>query len=123
MKSSTYDALRFISLVVLPALATLYVGLGLLWGAPAVEQVVGTIALIDTILGIVIGKSSKNYKELIKSPQVMGDLVVFQDPDGVPTGGFKLIGTEENPIFEEGRLAGFKIKRETRPPEKGFPQA
>lgn len=112
MKSSTYDFLKFLSLVVLPALATLYVGLGLLWGAPAVEQVVGTIALIDTVLGIVIGKSAKNYKELIQTPQVIGDLIVVQDPDGVPTGQFKLVGTEENPIFEVGRLAGFRVKRE-----------
>jgi hypothetical protein len=114
MKSSTYDALKFISLVVLPALATLYVGMGLLWGAPAVEQVVGTIALVDTVLGIVIGKSSKNFKDLIQSPQVIGDLIVIQDPDGVPTGQFKLVGTEENPIFTEGRLAGFRVKREVR---------
>lgn len=112
MKSPTYDRLKWVSLVLLPALASLYFALGQVWQLPHVEQVVGTITIIDTFLGLLLGKSSSNYAKFTDSPQVIGDLVVMQDPDGVPTGRFRLVANVENPIFEVGKLAGFQIKRE-----------
>ena len=63
----TYDVLKYIALVVLPALATLYFALSSIWGLPYGEQVVGTITAIDTFLGIMLGISSNTYyKELEK---------------------------------------------------------
>lgn len=56
-----YDALKWIALVVLPALSALYLGLSGIWGFPYGEQVSGTIALIDTFLGALLGISSANY--------------------------------------------------------------
>lgn len=116
MQSRTYDRLKWVALVLLPAMASTYFALGQLWNFPNVEQVVGTITILDTFLGLVIGKSSSNYRELTSSPQVIGNMIVYQDPDGVPSGNFKLEGTVENVVFEEGRLAGFKIKRAPEPP-------
>ena len=112
MTNKTYDRIKWVSLVLLPALATLYVGLGQLWNAPAVEQVVGTITLIDTVLGIVLGTSSKKYQNLTDSPAVMGDLVVVQDFDGTPV-TVRVEPSERVPVFEEGRLAAFKVRRES----------
>lgn len=56
-----YDILKWIALVVLPALSALYLGLAGLWGFPYGEQVSGTIALVDTFLGALLGISSANY--------------------------------------------------------------
>lgn len=56
-----YDKLKWVALVGLPALASLYFGLDAIWGLPATAQVIGTISLIDTVLGGILGKSSKNY--------------------------------------------------------------
>lgn len=116
MQSRTYDRLKWVSLVLLPALAAAYFSFGQLLNLPYVEQVVGSITILDTFLGVIIGKSSSNYRELTSSPQLIGNMIVYQDPDGVPTGNFKLEGTVENVVFEEGRLAGFKIKRAPEPP-------
>lgn len=112
MNNKLYDRLKWVSLVLLPALAAAYFSLGQVWHLPYVEEVVGTLTIIDTFLGLILGKSSANYRRLTDNPQVFGDLVVVQDHDGVPTGKFRLVATEENPIFEEGRLAGFRVKRE-----------
>lgn len=61
MKNKTYDILKWIALVALPALATLYFALSGIWGFPYGEQIVGTITAIDTFLGALLGISSINY--------------------------------------------------------------
>lgn len=47
--------------VYIPAVSALYFGLNGIWGLPAVEQVVGTLAVIATFLGVCLGVSSKQY--------------------------------------------------------------
>lgn len=59
--SKTYDQLKFITQIVLPALGTLYFALAGIWGLPSAEQVVGTIVAVDTFLGICLQISSSTY--------------------------------------------------------------
>ena len=61
MSNKTYDVLKYIAQVVLPALGTLYFALAGIWGLPYGEQIVGTITAIDTFLGVVLKISSDNY--------------------------------------------------------------
>lgn len=63
MKNKTYDILKYIAQIVLPALGTLYFALASIWGLPYGEQVVGTITAIDTFLGVLLGISTKKYNE------------------------------------------------------------
>ena len=112
MKSKLYDRLKWVALVLLPALASLYFALGQLWHFPNVEQVVGTITILDTFLGLLLGKSSKDYGELVDRPVLMGDLVVVQEIDGHPA-TIRVEPVDDIPIFEEGKLAAFRVKRET----------
>ena len=62
--SKTYDVLKYIALIVLPALATLYFALSSIWGLPYGEQIVGTITAIDTFLGALLRISSNKYNEI-----------------------------------------------------------
>ena len=61
LKNGTYDFLKWIALVVLPASATLYFALSGIWGFPYGEQIVGTITALGTFLGALLGISSINY--------------------------------------------------------------
>lgn len=61
MSNKLYDRLKFVALVLLPALATLYLTISAIWGLPYGEAVAGTITAIDTFLGALLGVSSKNY--------------------------------------------------------------
>lgn len=63
MSNKVYDVLKFIAMVVLPALGTLYFALSSIWGLPYGEQIVGTITAIDTFLGALLGISSASYKK------------------------------------------------------------
>lgn len=60
-KNETYDILKKICLYVLPALATLVLTLGQIWGIEYSEQIGATITAIDTFLGACLGISSMNY--------------------------------------------------------------
>ena len=65
MNSKTYDVLKFIAQIALPALGTLYLGLSQIWGFPYGEQVIGTITVVDAFLGTILKIDSDNYyKEL-----------------------------------------------------------
>lgn len=61
MSNKLYDVLKWIALVLLPAIATLYFALAGIWGFPYAEEVVGTITAIDTFLGVLLGISSAQY--------------------------------------------------------------
>lgn len=61
MSNQTYDVLKWIAQLLLPAAGTLYFALANIWGLPYGEQVVGTITALDTFLGVVLGISSANY--------------------------------------------------------------
>ncbi len=63
MSNKVYDILKWIALVVLPALGTLYFALAGIWNFPYGEQVVGTITAIDTFLGAILGISNIQYKK------------------------------------------------------------
>jgi hypothetical protein len=63
MSNKIYDILKYIALIVLPALGTLYFALAGIWGLPYGEQVVGTITAIDTCLGALLGLSAYKYKK------------------------------------------------------------
>lgn len=61
LSNSTYDVLKWVTTIVLPAIGTLYFALSGIWNFPYGEQVVGTIAAITTFFGAILGISTKNY--------------------------------------------------------------
>ena len=63
MNNKLYDILKWIALVVLPALASFYLGLGNVWSIPYPEQISATIMLIDTLLGTILGVTSIQYSK------------------------------------------------------------
>lgn len=70
MSNRTYDILKFIAQIVLPAVATLYFALAQIWGFPYAEEIVGTITAIDAFLGAVLGISTMQYNKEMEEKQV-----------------------------------------------------
>jgi hypothetical protein len=56
-----YDQLKFVALILLPGVSSLYFGLAAIWNFPNAEKVIGTITLIDTFLGVVLHLSNAQY--------------------------------------------------------------
>ena len=66
MNNKVYNVLKWVALVVLPAIATLYFALATIWDLPYSEQIVGTITAVDTFLGAILGISNYNYNKTNK---------------------------------------------------------
>ena len=65
MSNKSYDILRYVAQILIPAVATLYFTLAQIWGLPYGEQIVGTLTAVDTFLGICLGISTAKYNEEI----------------------------------------------------------
>jgi len=63
MSNKIYDTLKYITQIVIPAVATLYFALAGIWGFPYGEQIVGTLTAIDTFLGVCLGISTAKYNK------------------------------------------------------------
>lgn len=63
MNNKLYDVLKWIAMVVLPAIGTLYFALSGIWGFPYGEQVVGTLVAVETFIGTVLQISNAQYKK------------------------------------------------------------
>ena len=73
MSNKIYDILKWIALIFLPAIATLYFALANIWGFPYAEQIVGTITAIDAFLGALLGISHVQYKKNLKLEEGIED--------------------------------------------------
>ena len=63
LSNKTYDVLKWIAQILLPALGTLYFALASIWGLPYGEQIVGTITAVDAFLGAILGISTIFYNK------------------------------------------------------------
>jgi len=63
LNNKIYDALKWVVMVVIPALTTAYVGLSGIWGWPYATEVAKTSAVICTLLGALLGISTAQYNK------------------------------------------------------------
>lgn len=63
LNDKVYDVLKWVTMIVLPALATAYVGLAAVWGWPLADEVAKSTAVICTLLGALLGISTAQYNK------------------------------------------------------------
>ena len=63
LNDKLYDLLKWICMVVIPALTTAYVGLSAVWGWPYATEIAKTSAVICTLLGALLGISTAQYNK------------------------------------------------------------
>ena len=63
ISNKTYDILKWVAQYFLPAIGTLYFALSGIWGLPYGEQIVGTVAAVNTFLGVILGISTAQYNK------------------------------------------------------------
>jgi putative holin Dp-1 len=66
LSNGVYDALKWITTILLPALSTLYVAVAAIWNLPYAEQVTSTISVIVLFLGALLQISSLQYRASIR---------------------------------------------------------
>lgn len=83
MGNKLYNALKYTASIALPAVQLAYAGIAALWGFPHTVEVSGSIAIINTLLGTLVGVSSASYNA--SEAKYDGQLVVGQTADGTTT--------------------------------------
>jgi len=76
---STYNKLKQSTTVVLPALGALYFALAQIWHLPKAEEVVGSLAALNTFLGVILGVSTRSYNR--SDTKYAGIIEVEETPD------------------------------------------
>lgn len=61
INSKLYNVLKYITMIVLPALTTLWLSVGSIWGFPYVEPIGATLTAITAFLGAILGISTSLY--------------------------------------------------------------
>ena len=61
-----YDVLKWLVIIVFPAVGTLYAALSTVWGWPYSEEIVTSITAVDTFLGAVLCISTATYNKEVK---------------------------------------------------------
>lgn len=103
--NATYDKLKFVALVLLPALGTLYFTLSGLWNLPNPTAVVGTITAIDTFLGVILGITTKNYNA--SDSKYDGDIGIF---DGNTNGNATIkVGVDDPRVLLDKNEVTLKV--------------
>lgn len=63
MPNKVYDILKWICMILLPAVIALYASLSATWGWPNSEEIVATMAAIEVFMGAVLKISTANYNK------------------------------------------------------------
>lgn len=109
LSNATYNKAKWLVVIVLPAVGTLYFALSSVWGLPSPEQVVGTIVALQTFLGVLLGISSTQYKN--SGARYAGELNISQQADKKV---FSLELNHEPEHLEKKEEAIFKVNAPTK---------
>jgi hypothetical protein len=63
LSNKLYDILKWVTMIVIPALATAYVGLASIWAWPFADEIAKTAAVVCTLLGALLGISTAQYNK------------------------------------------------------------
>ena len=63
LNNKTYDILKWVCIIVLPAMATVYSGIAKIWALPYATEIPQTIIVIDAFLGALLGVSTIQYNK------------------------------------------------------------
>lgn len=63
LSNRTYDILKYLTIVVLPAFGALYAGLSQIWSLPYAAEIPATITVICTFLGAILCISTAQYNK------------------------------------------------------------
>lgn len=108
LSDKVYEVVKWLVAVVIPAVSSAYFALGAIWGLPATEQVVGTLAILATFLGTVLGVSTVSYRS--SGSRYDGQMIVTEDPGGLRQVNLQLNGDPEDFLLSQGQVVFEVVK-------------
>lgn len=66
MNNKTYDILKYIAQIVIPAIGVLWFTIAQIWNIPYGQEILGTITAVDCFLGAILGISTAVYNKKLE---------------------------------------------------------
>lgn len=104
LPNGVYDWLKWTTLILLPAFATLYYTLGMIWGFPNITEIVGSIAAVQTFLGVLLGLSTFSYNR--SDANIDGDILIDRESQMA-----SLIFNSDANALQHKSTVQFKVKK------------
>lgn len=107
LNNAWYNRVKWLAQIFLPAFGALYFGLADLWSLPKAYEVVGTITVVDTFLGVLLGLSASSYNK--SDDKFAGSLVVNDEDD--PEARTRMVFSKDlNELVGKDEIT-FKVER------------
>ena len=110
MSNKMYDTLKWVAQYALPGIATAYFTLAQIWGLPCAEQVVGTITAFDTLLGVMLGVSTSQYKRT----ENFGDGTMVIDTSNPEKDVYRMVLNSSIDSIKDKNTITFKVARDPK---------
>lgn len=95
LNDKAYKLVKWVLVLILPAVGTLYFALAQIWSLPSGQQVLGTILAVQAFLGVLLGISTSSYNN---SDARFDGKIVTHEADG------KTIASIESDLHPEDML-------------------
>lgn len=109
LSNSTYDKLKPAAALLFPALTTFWLALATIWHWDNREEVAGTLAAVNTLLGVVLLVASKLWNK--SDAKYDGVINVTEHPDGFKTASLELKNYENPGDVVAQDQAVFKVNK------------
>lgn len=76
--NSTYNTLKYIALIALPAIQVFWLTIGKIWNIQYTVEIGATIGACALLLGTLLGVSNSNYNKMLEHSE---DLDYKEDPE------------------------------------------
>lgn len=107
LNNRSYDVIKFVAQILLPAFGTLYFTVAQIWGLPKAEEVVGTITAADVFLGLLLGLAANQYNN--SDSKYDGALVVEENNEGKKVFNLEL-HTDDPYALDQKKEIIFKVQ-------------
>lgn len=110
MTNKMYDTLKWVAQYALPGVATAYFALAQIWGLPCADQVVGSITAIDTLLGVLLGVSTSQYKK----SENFGDGTLMIDTSNPEKDVYRMVLNQAVEAIKDKATVTFKVDKNAK---------
>ncbi|QBZ73589.1 holin [Streptomyces phage RosaAsantewaa] len=105
---NAYNRLKQSTTVIIPAVGALYFALAQIWHLPKAEEVVGSLAALNTFLGVILGISTRSYN---KSDTKYAGVIEVEEQEDVTQLNF-VLNSASDPIEKKPEVT-FKVNSDT----------
>lgn len=81
ISNKTYDFLKWVAIIVLPALATLITVVFMVWNIPYGDQIAQTITALATFLGAILMVSTATYHKTLEEEDIRDEILNVDVPE------------------------------------------